>query len=160
MLPSTTTPGGLIPGCVRNLARCTLEVTAQILPLVIRKFFVPFSSCGIVVGAGVYNRVGNKVARQIRIVGMAIEGELQNASAGYLKLIAESVHPGCNQAQVLSDKWQGTELGLHRLEKTCTRPRHPLSRLSRWRPSRDVPCSRKTSKVIQANYIYVSQQGT
>ena len=42
-------------------------------------------------GAGVGDRVGHKVVRQIWIVGMAVEGELQNPRARQLKLIAQRV---------------------------------------------------------------------
>src|ERR1700730_9325659 len=52
------------------------------------------------------------------------------------------------------------QLRLHRLKKPGARTRHPLAGLSRWRPSWNVPRSRKPAEVIQANHIYVGQQST
>src|SRR6202050_2874090 len=49
---------------------------------------------------------------------------------------------------------------LHCLKKAGSRTRHPLPGLSRWRTGWNVPRSRESAEVIQANHIDVSQQST
>src|SRR3984885_1172973 len=51
-----------------------------------------------------------------------------------------------------------TQLGLRCLKKAGSRTRHPPPGLSRWRSGWNVPCSRESAEVIQANHIDVSQQ--
>ena len=53
---------------------------------------------------GICDRVGNKVVRKIWIVRIAVECELQHAGAGELKLVAQSLHVGCNQTKILGDE--------------------------------------------------------
>src|SRR6202050_5256484 len=49
---------------------------------------------------------------------------------------------------------------LHCLKKAGSRTRHPLPGLSRWRTGWNVPRSRESAEVIQANHIDVSQLST
>src|ERR1700733_14635882 len=53
-----------------------------------------------------------------------------------------------------------TQLGLRCLKKAGSRTRHPPPGLSRWRSGWNVPASRESAEVIQANHIDVSQQST
>src|SRR5882762_3829427 len=88
----------------RTLARRTLEVTPQILPLVIGQFLIPLSSRGIVMRTGIDDRVRDKVVRKIRVVWMAVEGELQNAGPRHLELVAQCLHVGRNQTQIFRNE--------------------------------------------------------
>jgi hypothetical protein len=61
---------------------------ADSLPLVVGQLLVPLPGWGIVVRSRVRHRVLDKVVRQVGVVGMTVESELQNASPRQLKLIA------------------------------------------------------------------------
>jgi hypothetical protein len=63
---------------------------------VIRQILEPAAGGWIVMGAGVDHRVGDVVARQMRVVGVAVEGELQNSHAGQVELVAERIHVRCD----------------------------------------------------------------
>ena len=107
---------------------------------------------------GIGDRIVHKVARQIRIVRMTIEGELQDAHPRQLKLVTQCPHVIRNHTQIFRNEWQTTQLCLHRLKKAGSRTRDPLARLSRWRSGGNVPRSREPAEVVQANHVDVSQQ--
>src|ERR1700722_11089902 len=102
---------------------------------------------------GIGDRVVDKVVRQIRIVLMSIEGELQDARPRQPKLVAQGLHVGRNQTQIFRDEWQMPELCLHCLKKAGSRTRHPLPGLSGWRSGWNVPRGREPAEVIHANTI-------
>ena len=108
--------------------------------------------------SGVGDCIVNKVVRQIGIIRMTIEGELQDAHPRQTKLVAQSMHVGGNKTQIFGDEWQMAQLGLHCLKKAGSWARHPLPGLSRWRSGWNVPRGRESAEVIQANHIDVSQQ--
>ncbi len=54
--------------------------------------------------AGINDRVGDEVLREIWIICVAVEGELQDTRPRHLKFIAQRLHVGRNQTQVLGDE--------------------------------------------------------
>src|SRR5271170_568207 len=138
--------------------RLTLEVIPQVLPLVVEQLFIPLSSWGIVMGAGIGDRVGNKVVREIWVVDMTVKGKLQDPSPRKLKLVAQCVHVRSNQAQIFDNKGQAAQLFAHCFKKACARARRPLSGLSGRCSCGNVPGGRKPAEVIQTNRIHVSKQ--
>src|SRR5215469_3218982 len=87
-------------------ARRQLEVAPQVLPLVVGQFFVPFSGWSIVMGAGIDDRVGNKVVREIWVVGMTVKSELQDPGPRKLNLVTQCVHVRSNNTQIFDNKRQ------------------------------------------------------
>jgi hypothetical protein len=55
--------------------------------------------------AGISHSIVDKVVRQIRIIRMTIEGELQDAHPRQSKLVAQSSHIGRNQTQIFRNEW-------------------------------------------------------
>src|SRR6202167_1354697 len=110
--------------------------------------------------AGISDCIVDKVVREIWIVRMTIEGELQDAHPRQTKLVAQGPHVSRNHTQIFRYEWQMAELGLYCLKKAGSRTRHPLPGLSRWRSGWNVPRSREPTEVIHANHIDVSQQST
>ena len=55
--------------------------------------------------AGIGDCIVDKVVRQIWIVRMTIEGELQDAHPGQKKLVAQGLHVSRNHTQIFRDEW-------------------------------------------------------
>jgi hypothetical protein len=55
--------------------------------------------------AGIGDCIVDKVVRQIGIVRMTIEGELQDARPRHTKLVAQGLHVGRNHTQIFRDEW-------------------------------------------------------
>ncbi len=54
--------------------------------------------------AGINDRVRNKVVREIRVVAMTVEGELQDPCPRKLKLVTQCMHVRSNDAQTFDNK--------------------------------------------------------
>src|SRR5437870_13061369 len=106
--------------------RRAFDVTPQVLPLVLGQFFVPLSSRRIVVGAGIRDRVVDKVVRQIWVVRMTVEGKLEDSSPRQLKLITQCLHVRRDNTQIFDDKLKVAQLLVYRLETASTQPLHRL----------------------------------
>src|SRR2546425_3163585 len=55
----------------RDLAAFTfrrLQISPQVLPLVQRQLFIPSAARRIIMGAGIYDRVGDIVLREVRVI--------------------------------------------------------------------------------------------
>ena len=149
--------------CCRSLVRLatwSLQVTPQVLPLVIRQFFEPAAGRVIVVGPGIHHGIWNVIVREIWVISVAVKGELENSCPGHLKLVAERTHVRCDEPQILRDERQSTEFSLNRAKVIGTRASHPSARTGRRRSGRDVPSGRESPKVVQANQIHMSEQCT
>ncbi len=108
---------------------------------------------------GVYDRVAIVVVRQIRIIGLAIECELEDTHARKVKFVAERVHVGRDQPQILGDKRESAQFPLQCMKEIGAWTRDPLSRLRRRCPGRNVPRRCECAEMIQPDYIDVGQQG-
>src|SRR5262249_7737024 len=93
-----------------TLSRRALEIVPQVLPLPVGQFLVPRVSWGIVMRSGIGDRVGHKVVRKIRVVGMAVEGKLENSSTRQLKLVPECRYIRSNNAKIFDDERQAAQL--------------------------------------------------
>src|SRR5215469_2831047 len=76
-----------------------------------------------------------------------------------MELVAECVDVAGDQPQVFSDERKGAQFTPYRAEEVGARTRHPSAGLGRRRPGRYVPGGRECTEMIQANHVYVSQQG-
>src|SRR5260221_7386063 len=110
----------------------------------------------VVVGAGIGDRVGDKVVRQIWIVCMTVKGELQNSSPRKLKLVTQRLNIRSDNAKIFDDEREATQFLAHSFEKVGSRAGYPLSGLCRWRTHGNMPRGRESAKVVQANCIHVS----
>src|SRR4029077_1361523 len=135
-----------------------LYVLPHILSLVIRQFFKPAETCRIVVCAGVNHCIGDVVVREIGVIRMTVEGELQDPSPRQLKLVAECVYVRRDQSQILDDERQTAQLTLDCLKEISSWTGDPLSRLCSRCAGGDVPGRGKGTEMIQANHIDVGQQ--
>ena len=108
--------------------------------------------------ARIRDRVADKIVREIRIICVTIERELQDSRAWYLRLIAQQRHVLSDEPQILGDKWQPPQFSPDRLEKAASWAGHPLAGLRCLSPRWYMPRSRETAEMIQANYVYVTQQ--
>ena len=72
-----------------SAASGALQIIPHVLPLVVRQIFIPSAGRGIVVGAGVHDGVGNVVVGKVRVIGIAVEGELQDPRPRQVELVAE-----------------------------------------------------------------------
>ena len=54
--------------------------------------------------AGVHDHVRDVVVREVRVIGMAVEGELEDLRPGQAELVAQGEHVGRDQPQVLGDE--------------------------------------------------------
>jgi len=106
------------------------------------------------------DRVGNKIVRKMRIISMAVVGELQDPRPRHSKLIAQQQHVVRDEPEVLGNKWQTSQFLPQGLEKCGSWTGHPFSGSRCLGPGRDVPRSGETPEVIQTNNVYVSQQRT
>jgi len=61
--------------------------------------------------------VAYKVVGKVRVVRVAVEGELKNAGSGQLELVAQRVDIRSDKAQIFSDKGKGTQFFSYRFEK-------------------------------------------
>ena len=66
---------------------------------------------------------------QVRVVRIAVEGELEDPHAGQMELIAQRGHVGRDQPQVLGDERQGAEALLDGLEELGARASAPIGPL-------------------------------
>src|SRR5258705_6502281 len=105
--------------------------------------------------AGVHHRVGYKVVWKIWIVGVTVEGELQDPRPRHLKLITQRHHIRRDYPQIFGDERQAAQLTLHHPEKSLAGTGHPLPGLGCWCPGWNVPRRGKTSEVIESNHIYM-----
>ena len=92
------------------LAGGSLQVIPQILPLPVRQFFKPAASRGIVMSTGIHDRVGARSCREVGVVRLAVEGELQHSHPGKMKLVAERGHVRRDQSQIFGDERQCAQL--------------------------------------------------
>ena len=99
------------------------------------------------------------VVGQVRVVGMAVECELQNARAGETKRVTERDHVRRDDSQVLGEERQTAQGLLHLGEEAGARPRHPLTGLRRRSSGRHVPRGGESAEVIEPDGVDVSQQG-
>src|SRR5271165_2385708 len=104
------------------------------------------------------HRIGNVVVRQMRVVLMSVESELENTGSGDSKLIAQRLHLWRDQTQVFSDERQTSQLFFDCSEKQCARARNPLSRLSSRRPERYIPRRGESPEVVHANHVDMIQE--
>ena len=125
--PRTTTPGPSTPGQPRLLSPPGASGNStRLCRCVIRQFIKPAAGRGIVMGAGVHHRIGIVVAREIWVIGMAVEGELENARSRQVELVAERIHVRRDQPQILGDERQSAQLSLHCAERNRRRDRRPI----------------------------------
>src|SRR4029450_7446941 len=110
---------------------------------------VPPARGRIVVRPRVDDRVGDVVVGQIRIVGMAVEGELQHPRSGNPERAAERGHVWRDRSQVLRDEGQTAERLLDGAEEAGARARYPLAGLRRRRPGRDLPRRLESPEMIE-----------
>jgi hypothetical protein len=73
----------------------------QVLFLLIRQFLEPAAGGRIIVRASIYDSIGHKVARQVRIVTLAIESKLEHAHSRQLEAVAQRMHIARDQPQIL-----------------------------------------------------------
>jgi hypothetical protein len=81
------------------------EVAPEVLTLVVGQFLIPLSSCSIVMRARIGHGIVDKVVRQMWIVRMTIEGELQDAHPRQTKLVAQGLYVGRNHTQIFRKEW-------------------------------------------------------
>src|SRR5262245_39335182 len=127
--------------------------------LTIRQFIKPTASCSIVMCTRVHHCIRGVIMREMDVIRAAIEGELQDARSRDVELVAKSRHVRCNYAEVLGDERQCTQRATYRPEETGARTGHPFAGLRSRCPRRYVPGGRERPEMIQANDIYVGQQG-
>jgi hypothetical protein len=104
-----------------------LQVTPQIPALVFRQGVVPAARRIVVVRAGINGAVLNVVVRQMRIVRVAVEGELQHTHAGQLELIPQRRYRRRDDSQVLGQQREPTQSTLRLVEEVGTRTGSPMA---------------------------------
>src|SRR5208282_6303354 len=109
--------------------------------------------------AGVRDRIGNIVLRQVRVFWVAVEGELEDSRSRDMNLVAQCAHVRRDHSQVFRKKWKVAQLVLYCAEELGARTWHPLPSLRGGCSSRHMPSSGERTKVIQANCVHVRQQG-
>jgi hypothetical protein len=81
------------------------------------------------VRAGVNDSIVDEVPRQIGIIRVAVEGELEDPGARNMELVAQGPHVWSDYPQILGDEWQAAQFTLHCPEKAGARSWYPLPRL-------------------------------
>src|SRR5580692_2639781 len=109
----------------------TLEITPEVLSLVIGQFSVPLPSGSVVVGTRVHNGVIWDVVRKVGITRSTVKGKLQNSCSRQLKLVAQCLYIRSNDTQIFDDERETTQFVPNCFEKARARALHPLPRLSR-----------------------------
>src|SRR5260370_41326860 len=125
---------------------------------VFRQRLEPGPSCRIIMCARIDHRVWSVVVREMRVVGMTIKGELENAHSGHVEFVAQRTDIGCNNPQVLGYERQITQLSLNRLEEIRARALHPLPGLRCPRSGRHMPSRGKSTEMVQPHEVHVSQR--
>src|SRR5208282_766636 len=110
----------------------------RVSSLHLRQGIKPFARRGVVMGAGVDDRVMNVVAGKIRIIGVAIECKLKDPGPGDSELIAQSIDIRGDESEVFGDEWKLAQFPLCSLEELGTGAGYPLTRLRRWRAGGDM----------------------
>ena len=54
--------------------------------------------------------IGHVIVREVRVVGMSIEGELQDACAGHAEPVSKCVYIGCDQPEVFGNERQSRDV--------------------------------------------------
>src|SRR5271157_2241244 len=111
-------------------------------------------------GAGINDCVGDVVVGEVRVIGVAVEGKLQNPCPGHVELVAEGTNVWRDHAKILRNERQHAQLSLHRAEEISARTWDPLPGLSRSCPGRYVPGGREPAKMIQTDHVHVGEQRT
>jgi hypothetical protein len=111
-------------------------------------------------GSGVHHGVAHVVAREIRVIGLAVECELEDAHPGKFELVAERVHVRCDQPQILGDKRQERLIPLHGMKEIGAGTGDPLSRLLPWVAPAARATPRERPEMIQPDHIDVGQQSS
>src|SRR5260370_34765684 len=105
------------------------EVPPDRLALLACQIFKPGTRSRIVMCSGVRHGIRHKVFGKIRIIGMAVECELQDPHAREMKLIPQDIYIGRNHSQIFGNEWQTAQFLPYSAEKFATRTRNPDSGL-------------------------------
>jgi len=117
--------------CVGATAFRPFQIPPEKVPLGGGQFFVPLARRGIVVGAGVYDRIGDVVVRQMRVIRMSVEAELQHPCPRQTELVAQCGNVRRDQPQILGNERQTSHFSPYGLEELASRTGHPLAGLCR-----------------------------
>src|SRR5262249_59776041 len=95
----------------------------------------------------------------MRIVGMAIERELQDARSRQMEFVAQRAHVRRDDPEVLRQEGKTAQGLLQGWEEVSARARLPLTGLRGRRSERNVPGSGEAAEVIEADRVDVREQG-
>ena len=137
-----------------------LKITPQVLPLVRRQLFIPSPARGVIVGAGINDCVRDVVVGKVRVIGVAVEGKLQDPCPGHVELVAKRSNVRRDQAKIFRNERQHAQLSLYRAEEISARTRDPLAGLGRSCPGRYMPGGREPAKMIQTDHVHVGEKRT
>src|SRR5207253_9847364 len=96
---------------------------------------------------------------QVRVVGVTVERELQDARSGQMKFVAQSAHVRRDDPQVLREEGKAAQFLLEGGEESRARAWLPLAGLCRRRGEGNVPGRRESAEVIEADRVDVREQG-
>ena len=109
-------------------------------------------------GAGVHHRVLLVVVGQVGVGGVRVEGELEDLHPRQAEAVAQGLHFGGDDAQVLGHQGQVlAEVGLEGLEEGRTRAGHPTARSGGGGIGGNLPVRLETAEVIDAHQIEQDQ---
>ena len=102
---------------------------------------------------GVSDDVWHVVVRQIDVLRIAAETELQDPHAWKAKLLAQLDYVWSDHAEILGDERQLAELLANRFEQFPARRRNPLTALGSLIASGNLPARSETAEVVHAGDI-------
>ena len=117
----------------------------------------PAGGSVVVVGAGVDDAVRREVVRQERMRGRAAEGELQHLHAGKAAGLAQRLHVGRDDAEVLGDQRQRAQRIARGLEQRGAGGFDPAAIDGGRAGCRNLPAGGKAAKVIDPHQVGAGQ---
>jgi hypothetical protein len=112
----------------------------------------------VVVRPRVCHRVWNVAVRKIQMRAAIREPKLQNPHPRHIKVLAQLIHLGRNQAKILRNKRQIAEDLLQPLKQFVPRSLHPLPVDRSLFLGRNRPVRLEATEVVQTNHVIQRQR--
>ena len=103
--------------------------------------------------AGVHHARLGEALGQVRVVGRAVEPELDDAHAGERVVVAQFVHRVVEHPEVFGDEREPGELGAHGVEEVLTRALDPAAAHRVLGLAVDLPVPRERPEVIDPHEV-------
>src|SRR6266849_8843485 len=97
--------------------------------------------------------------RQIDVLRVAAECELENAHPRKATIVAQLFYVRRNHSEILSDDWQLTELASNRCKQFFSRRLNPAAAFCGLVAARNLPTGGEAAKVIDACDVHGLQRG-